>query len=169
MDRRAFLTAVGTVWLSPRLAHGQSPSKVYRIGYLGSPPAIPSGQRIWERFVDRLRELGYVEGQNLVFEFRSAEGQEDRFPALVSELVRLKVDLIVAPGTAAARAAKAATTTIPIVTIVVSDHVGQGLVASLARPGGNVTGTSSAAKDIAAKELELLKELVPSLTRVAVL
>ena len=119
--------------------------------------------------MDRLRELGYVEGQNVAFEFRSAEGQEDRFPALVAELVRLKVDLIVAPGTAAARAAKAATATIPIVTIVVSDHVGQGLVASLARPGGNVTGTSSAAKDIAAKELELLKELVPGLTRVAVL
>jgi len=169
MNRRAFLVAAGSVWLLPRLADGQSPSKVYRIGWLGSPPTTPDVRPIWGRFGDRLRELGYVEGQNLIFEFRATEGQEERFPALAAELVALKVDLIVAPGTAAARAAKAATATIPIVTIVASDHVGQGLVASLARPGGNLTGTSSGSKDIAAKELELLKELVPSLTRVAVL
>jgi putative ABC transport system substrate-binding protein len=113
--------------------------------------------------------LGYVEGQNMVTEFRSSEGREERFLALAAELVRLPVDLIVAPGSAAARAAKHATATIPIVTILVSDPVGAGLVASLARPGGNVTGMSSAAHDVAGRALQLLKEAVPGLSRIAVL
>src|SRR5262244_1975920 len=100
MNRRAFLIAAGSAWLVPRLADGQSPSKGYRIGWLGSPPTTPKVRPIWGRFGDRLRELGYVEGQNVVFEFRATEGQEDRFAALAAELVGLKVDLIVAPGTA---------------------------------------------------------------------
>jgi putative ABC transport system substrate-binding protein len=166
--RRAFLSATGAVWLAPIRALGQSSAKVYRIGYLGTA-AIPGPQPEWNRFQARLRELGYIDGQNMVIEFRSSEGHEERFPALAAELVDLKVDVIVAPGTAAARAARDATATIPIVTVLVSDPVGLGLVASLARPGGNITGMSSAAKDIAGKQLQLLKELLPGLSRVAVL
>jgi putative ABC transport system substrate-binding protein len=166
--RRAFLSATGAVWLAPIRALGQSSPKVYRIGYLGTA-ATPGTQPEWNRFQARLRELGYIDGQNMVTEFRSSEGREERFPALAAELVDLKVDVIVAPGTAAARAARNATATIPIVTVLVSDPVGLGLVASLARPGGNITGMSSAATDIAGKQLQLLKELMPGLSRVAVL
>ena len=150
------------------IAEAQQPKKVPRIGYLTatSPSAIAA--RI-EAFRQGLRELGYVEGKNIVIEWRYAEGKLDRLPALAAELVRLKVDVIVTAGPAATRAAKEATATIPIVMAQDSDPVGNGFVASLARPGGNITGLSTLAPEISGKRLELLKEIVPKLSRVAVL
>ena len=122
-----------------------------------------------EAFRQGLRELGYVEGKNIVIEWRYAEGKLDRLPALAAELVRLKVDVIVTTGPTVTRAAKEATTTIPIVMAFDTDPVGNGFVASLARPGGNITGLSTLAPEISGKQLELLKEIVPRLSRVAVL
>jgi len=142
----------------------QQPTKIPRIGYLGgNSPNTRS-----ESFRQRLRELGYVEGKNIVIEWRHHEGKLDRLPALAAELVRLKVDIIITVGAPAARAAKEATTTIPIVMMQVGDPVGSGFVASLARPGGNITGLSSLAPELSGKRLELLKEVVPRLSRVAV-
>ncbi len=156
--------------LAAPLASGAQPaSKVYRIGYLGTTPTTSETGHTSEVLVGRLRELGYVEGRNMVIERRFSEGRDERYRALAAELVNLKVDLIIAPGTAAALAAKEATSTIPIVTVLVGDPVGSRLIASLARPGGNVTGMSSSATDITAKGLELLKEISPRLSRVAVL
>ena len=132
------------------------------------PPLAGHSARI-EAFRQGLRELGYVEGKNIVIEWRSAEGKLDRLPALAAELVRLKVDIIVTAGATATRAAKEATVTIPIVMTQDSDPVGSGFVASLARPGGNITGLSTLAPEISGKRLELLKEIVPRLSRVAVL
>jgi len=148
-------------------ADAQQAKKFWRIGGLGasSPSANPAR---YEAFRQRLRELGYVEGKNIAIEGRYAEGQLGRLPDLAVELVRLKVDVIVARGLPAARAAKEATTTIPIV-IQGGDPVRTGLVASLARPGGNVTGFSDATVDVSTKRLELLKEVVPKVSRVAML
>jgi len=145
----------------------QQPTKIPRIGYLGfgSPSTIPT--RI-EAFRQGLRELGYVEDKNIFIEWRSAEGNADRLPSLAAELVRLKVDVIVTNGPYSTRAAKAATVTIPIVMAAVGDPVGDGIVASLARPGGNITGLSSVVPELSGKRLELLKEIVPKLSRVAV-
>src|SRR3989454_6335767 len=144
------------------------PTKIPRIGFLSaSSPAALSG-RI-EAFRQGLRELGYVEGKNIVIEWRSAEGKLDRLPALAAELVRLKVDIIVTAGPVLTRAAKEATSTIPIVMTFDPDPVGSGFVASLARPGGNITGLSTLSPEISGKQLELLKETVPKLSRVAVL
>jgi len=155
---------------APLAADAQQAGKVPRIGFLGvtSPSDRPSHL---DAFRQRLRELGWVEGQNIVIDYRYAEGRVDRLPDLAAELVRLKVDLIVASaGTQAATAAKNATETIPIVMIYVRDPVGNGLIASLARPGGNVTGVSgSAGLELFAKQLELLKETVPKIRRVAIL
>ena len=150
------------------IADAQQPAKVPRIGFLssGSPSSISART---EAFRQGLRELGYVEGKNLVIEYRYAEGKLDRLPALAAELVRLKVDVIVTAGPAATRPAKEATTTIPIVMARDDDPVGNGFVASLARPGGNITGLSTLAPEISGKQLELLKEIVPRLSRVAVL
>jgi putative ABC transport system substrate-binding protein len=158
------LLAVGVV------AEAQQPKKIPRIGYLSAQgPARESApsKAIWLA----LRELGYIEGQNIAFEYRNAEGKRDRYPELAAELVRLKVDLIVVTGGAIAiRAAKNATKTIPIVmTGVGADPVETGLVESLARPGGNVTGITSLQTELGGKRLELLKEAVPKLARVAVL
>ena len=149
-------------------AEAQQPTKVPRIGYLGgtSPSAIAA--RI-EAFRQGLRELGYVEGKNIVIEWRFAEGNLDRLPALIAELVRLKVEVIVTAGGTVTRAAKEATVTIPVVMGFDNDPVGSGFVASLARPGGNITGLSSLAPEISGKQLEFLKETVPRLSRVAVL
>jgi len=170
VNRRAFLSGLGALSTAPSLARAQPASRVYRIGVLGTtPPVTPETATVFDAFLGRLRELGYVEGRNLVIERRFSEGRDERYRALATELVNLKVDLIVAPGTAAALAAKEATSTIPIVTVVVADPVGSRLIASLARPGGNVTGMSSSALDITAKGLELLKEIAPRLSRVAVL
>ena len=141
--------------------------KSRRIGFLKC--ALPSAQsaRI-EAFRQGLRELGYVEGKNIVIEWRYADGKFDRLPALAAELVRLKVDVIVTAGPQAARPAKQATSTIPIVMAQDPDPVGTGFVASLARPGGNITGLSTLAPELSGKQLELLKEIVPKLSRVAV-
>ena len=148
-------------------AEAQQPTKIPRIGHLAttSLPLVPA--RI-EAFRQGLRELGYVEGKNIVIEWRYAEGKPDRLPALAAELVRLKVDVIVTGGPAATRAAKEATSTIPIVMAQDSDPVGSGFVASLARPGGNITGLATLAPELSGKQLELLKEIVPKLSRVAV-
>jgi len=170
MNRRAFLSGLGALSAAPSFAWAQPASRVYRIGYLGTTPPVTSETRpIFDALLGRLRELGYVEGRNMVIESRFSEGRDERFRALATELVNLKVDLIVAPGTAATLAAKEATSTIPIVMVLVGDPVGYRLIASLARPGGNVTGMSSSTLDITAKQLELLKEIAPRLSRVAVL
>ena len=142
----------------------QQKGKVLRIGYLAPRSAVP------KEFKQGLRELGYIEGKNIIFEPRFAEGKFDRFPRFAAELVRLKVDVIVTWSSPAARAAKKATTTIPIVMLARGDPVRRGLVASLARPGGNVTGmTSSTGSPLFAKHLELLKEVVPNLSLVGAL
>jgi putative ABC transport system substrate-binding protein len=149
-------------------AEAQQATKVYRIGrlYPGSPTE-PNPNL--EAFRQGLRELGYVEGQNLIIESRYAEGSEERLPDLAAELVRLKVEVIVAGGSSTIRAAQHATRTIPIVMAVSYDPVGRGLVASLARPGGNTTGVSTLGTELPGKRLELLKETVPQSARVAVL
>jgi putative ABC transport system substrate-binding protein len=148
-------------------AAAPSSTKTYRIGVL-APGCHPPSSTL-AILLQGLRDLGYVEGQNLVFEWRYSEGKAERFPSLAAELVRLNVDLIVTISTPAALAAKQATQTIPIVMAYVADPVGTGLVAGLARPGGNLTGVSDMATELSAKRLELLKEAVPTLSRVAVL
>ncbi len=148
-------------------AHAQHPEKVPRIGYLSGSPHSSVAEWI-EAFRQGLRELGYVEGKTIVIEWRSAEGKRDRFPVLAAELVRLKVDLIVTAGPLVTGAVKNATSTIPIVMAQDPDPVGIGFVASLARPGGNITGLSRIAPGLTGKQLELLKEIVPTLSRVAV-
>ena len=159
------LLAVLSLLAAPRAAEAQPAGKVYRIGLL-SPTSQGFGI---EAFREGLRALGYVEGHNIVVEQRSAEGRFDRLPALAAELVRLRVDVIVAVVTQASLAAKNATMTIPIVMLAVGDPVGAGLVASLAHPGGNVTGTSNQNVELARKSLELLKNAMPKLRVVAVL
>jgi putative ABC transport system substrate-binding protein len=149
-------------------ADAQQPKKVYRIGY-SSAGSGSSGMPRTEAFRQGLRELGYVEGKNIVIEYRYAEGKRDLLPVLAGELVRLKLDVIVTGGPTTTRAVKEATVTIPIVMAQVNDPVGNGFVASLARPGGNITGLSTLAPEISGKQLELLKEIVPWLARVAVL
>jgi ABC-type uncharacterized transport system substrate-binding protein len=169
IDRRAFLCGLALGTLSaPLVAEAQQAGKVPRIGFLswGFPP--PS-DRYGEPFRERLRELGYVEGQNIVVEYRWAEERSDRAADLAAELVRLRVDVIVAWVGAAVRAAQNATRTIPIVMGAVADPVRSGLVASLARPGGNTTGPSMMTLDIAGKRLELLREVLPGVSRVAFL
>jgi putative tryptophan/tyrosine transport system substrate-binding protein len=149
-------------------AHAQQPKKVARIGYLSTDSRSTIAERI-EAFRQGLRELGYAEGKNIIIEWRFAEGKSDRLSALASELVRLDVDVIVTTGPVATHAAKKATDTIPIVTAQDPDPVASGLVAKLERPGGNITGLSSLVAEINGKRLELLKEIVPGLSRVAVL
>ena len=146
----------------------QQPTKIPRIGYLSVVSLSAISARI-EAFRQGLRELGYVEGKNIVIEWRSAEGKPDRLPALAAELVRLKVDIIVSAGPISTHAAKEATVTIPIVMAQDPDPVGNGFVASLARPGGNITGLATLAPELSGKRLELLKETIPKLSRVAVL
>jgi putative tryptophan/tyrosine transport system substrate-binding protein len=143
---------------------------VFRIGLLGSVPlSDPAAARLWGGFIDGLRELGYVEGQNVVIEGRFSEGRAERFPSLAADLVRLRVDIIVAAGPVAPLAAKQATNTIPIVMTNHGDPVGTGLVASLGRPGGNVTGLSILHPAVVGKQIEFLKQVVPRIDRVAVL
>jgi putative ABC transport system substrate-binding protein len=150
------------------VAQAQQPGKIPRIGWLTGPSLAANSARI-EAFRQGLRELGYVEGKNIVIEWRSAEGKLDRLPALASELVGLKVDIIVSAGESVTRSAKEATSTIPIVMAQDPDPVGNGFVASLARPGGNITGLATLAPELSGKQLELLKEIIPKLSRVAVL
>jgi len=153
--------------LSPLAAGAQQPGKVPRIGFLGATSAFTEKSRI-EAFRQGLHELGYVEGENIVIEWRWAEGKFDRLPVLAAELVRLNVEVIVTGGSTSSGAAKKVTTTIPIVMAQTNDPVGSGFVASLARPGGNMTGLSTFAPELSGKRLELLKEVVPKLSRVAV-
>ena len=155
--------------LAPLAAQSQQPTKVYRIGWLspGFPPAQPSPTV--GAFQQTLRDLGYVEGQNLVMEYRYAEGSEERLRDMAAELVRRKVDVIVAVGAPGTRAARHATRTIPIVMTGSPDPVGAGFVASLAQPGGNTTGLSDLRTELIGKQLALLKETVPQSTRIAVL
>ena len=157
--------ALGVV-LAPVAAAAQQPAKVPRIGYLRAekPPAVDIAA-----FQLGLRERGYVDGENIIIEYRWAEGNEERLRLLVAELIRLKVDLIVTSAPAATRAAKEATTTIPIVMVLVADPVAFGFVASLARPGGNITGFAYLLPELSGKRLELLKDTLPTLSRVAVL
>jgi len=160
---------IATVLLTVAVvADAQQATKIPRIGYIGTNSPTTNAARI-EAFRQGLRALGYVEGKNIVIEWRWAEGQLDRLPALTAELVRLKVDIIVSAGPALTRLLKDATKTIPIIMGFDNDPVGNGFVASLARPGGNITGLSTLAPEISGKQLELLKETLPKLSRVAVL
>jgi putative ABC transport system substrate-binding protein len=169
MDRRSFISGITVGLLAAPLAAGaQQAAKVARIGYLS--PNLAADPIVQEAFGQGLRDLGYVEGRNLVIEHRDAEGKLERLPALAAELVALKVDVIVVPtSTLAVLAAKQATRTLPIVFIGTADPVASGLVMSLARPGGNVTGLSNLAPELVAKWLELLKQAVPGVSRVAAL
>jgi ABC-type uncharacterized transport system substrate-binding protein len=170
MIRGVALVAVLSVSLlaAPLAADAQQATKVTPIGYLSGPSLSANAARI-EAFRQGLRELSYVEGKNIVIEWRSADGKFDRLPALAAELVRLKVAVIVTSGGALTRRAKEATSTIPIVMTNDPDPVGDGFVASLARPGGNITGLSTFAPEVSGKRLEILREVVPKLSRVAVL
>ena len=150
------------------VAEAQPPTKIFRIGFLGTPPRSAISERI-EAFRQGLREHGYDDGKNIGIEWRYADGKLDRLPALTAELVHLKTDVIVTAGPQATRRAKQATVTIPIVMGFDNDPVGSGFVASLARPGGNITGLSSLAPELSGKQMELLKEIVPKLSRMVVL
>jgi putative ABC transport system substrate-binding protein len=168
MRRREFITLLGGTAIAwPFRAAAQQPGKVYRIGILNAGTGVSPELR--SALPEALRKLGWVEGKNVVFERRYAENQIDLLPKLAAELVRLNVDVIAAGGTLAPIAAKRATATIPIVMTAAGDPLGSGLVASLARPGGNITGLSLMAVDLGGKRLELLHELLPRASRVAVL
>jgi len=156
------------ILVAPLAAHAQQPARMFQIGHLTSSSAA-ANPHLLDALRQGLRELGYVEGKNIVIELRSAEGKFDRLPDLAAELVHLRVDVIVTQATPATLAAQQATKTIPIVTTGVTDPVGSGLVASLARPGGNITGVSAMAHELAGKRLELLKEAVPGASRIGVL
>jgi putative ABC transport system substrate-binding protein len=168
MQRRDFITLLGGVAAAwPRAARAQQ-GKLPTIGYLGA--TTPVAQSPWlAAFVQRLRELGWIEGRTVAIEVRSAEGRPERYAEIAAEFVRLKVDVIVTHSAAPVIAAKQATSVIPIVFAVAADPVDSGLVASLARPGGNVTGLSLQFTDIAGKRLELLREVVPALRRLAII
>ncbi len=166
----AVILAVGLTLASLGTAAAQRPEKVPRVGYLSpGSSSDPARLRRFEAFRQGLRELGYVEGQSITIESRWAEGKYERYSALAADLVRLKVDVIVAVGGRATQDAQQATRTIPIVMSVVIDPLGSGLVASLARPGGNVTGLTIMASDLVGKQFEVLKEVVPKVSRVALL
>jgi len=165
--RRDFITLLGVAPSWP-LAAGAQPAKRATVGYLGSNTPAAEGPRL-AAFLQRLRELGWVEGRSIAIEVRWAEGRNERFAEIAAEFVRLKVDVIVTAGTAAILTAKQATSTIPIVFAVSGDPVGTGVVASLARPGGNVTGLSIQATDLTGKRLELLREAVPGFRRLGIL
>ena len=167
MNRRKTIIALVALGAVPLAAEAQQVAKIARIGYLAGDLAV--GAHLPEAFRQGLRDLGYVEGRNVVIEYRDAEGKLERLPALAVELVALKVDVILAVSTLHALAAKQATRTVPIVFAAVGDPVASGLVTSLARPGGNVTGLSSLAPELVGKCLELLKQTVPGVSRIAVL
>ena len=170
IDRRTFLAGTGAVLLAAPLAAEAQPVRMPRVGFLSvRSRSDPQIQLQLDAFWQRLRELGYVEGQNIAIEYRGAEEKYGRLPDLVAELVRLKVDVIVASGITATQAAQQATKTIPIVMAGVNDPIASGLVTSVARPGGNITGLSLTAPELVGKQLQLLREVVPKVSRVAVL
>lgn len=155
-------------FLLPAILHAQQAARIPRIGYLSASHPVGADQ-LQASFLEGLRELGYIEGKNILIERRSAEGRIERLPGLAAELVKLNLDIIIAPPAPAALAVQKATGRIPIVFMMVSDPIGTGLVASLARPGANVTGLSNQSEDLVAKMVELLKEVVPKASRIAVL
>ena len=168
MKRREFITLLGSATAWPLAAHAQAPDKLPVIGFLGSN--TPATQGPWTAaFFGRLRELGWVEGRTMSVEYRWAEGRQERAVELAAEFVRLKADLIFTSGTANVLAAKQATSTIPIVFAAAADPVGTGVVATLAKPGGNITGLSVQQPDLAGKRLEILHEAVPGLRRLAII
>jgi putative tryptophan/tyrosine transport system substrate-binding protein len=163
MRRRDFMALLGSAAATwPLAAHAQQPAKIARIGILDDAP-------MWQAFRQALRELGYVEGQNIAYEYRYGDGAPDRLATAMAELVRRPVDLIATYGTPATHAAKEATATIPIVMIGVGDPVRAGLVASLARPGGNITGNTVLSPDLGPKRLQILREAIANVTRVGYL
>jgi putative ABC transport system substrate-binding protein len=169
MDRRAFLGTIGiAVLVLPFVAEAQQAGKTPRLCFLTFNPAMLQSNR-FEAFFQGLRDLGYEDGRSIVINYLSAEGQGERFPTLAAECLRLKPDIIVVTTTPAAQAVKRATNTVPIVMIPLGDPVGTGLVTSLARPGGNITGLTFIAAGLAAKRLQLLKEAVPRVSRVLLL
>ena len=153
---------------APPRADAQAPARVPRIGFLGNTTPVLEANLVGP-FREGLRDLGYVEGQNIQIEYRWAEGKYDRFPALIAELIALKVEVIVTAGTPATLAVKKATTSVPLVMIAVGDPVGTGIIASLSRPGGNITGLTSISPELDGKRLELLREVIPDLSHIAVL
>ena len=165
MRRREFITLLGGVAVTWPLA-ASAQSKTPRIGFMGNSTAALEANLV-DAFREGLREHGYEEGRNILIEYRWADGKYERFPALVAELIAAKVEVIVTAGTPAALAMKKATTTVPLVMVAVGDPVGTGLVPSLARPGANLTGLSSVAPDLEGKRLQLLREVVPALSHVA--
>ena len=171
MRRREFIMRLGgaaTIW--PLAAHAQQPVKAPRIGFLVTAPFdTPEFRQARDPFLQGMRELGYIEGQNFRVEYRSAEGKQERFASLAVDLVGMNVDLIVAAGTPHARAAQLATRTIPIIVPAMSNPVADGLVASLARPGGNITGLTTLGAELTPKLLDILSQALPGLSRVAVL
>jgi len=169
VDRRAFLaTLTGGLLAAPFAAGAQQTGKVYRIGFLGNSTAALEANLVGP-FREGLRDLGYVEGRNVLIEYRWAEGKYDRFPALIGELLALKVAVIVTAGTPATLAVKKATTSVPLVMLAVGDPVGTGIVPSLSHPGGNITGLTAISTEMDAKRLELLREVVPSVSYIALL
>jgi putative ABC transport system substrate-binding protein len=169
LKRRKFITLLGGAAVAwPLAARAQQPGKPPTIGFMGSTTPQVAAQWVGS-FVQRLRELGWLEGRDVAIEYRWAEGRPERYAEIAAEFVRLKVDVILTHNTPTVLAAKQATSVIPIVFATAGDPVGSGLVATLARPGGNVTGVSSQASDSAGKRLELLREMVPGLRRFAVL
>ena len=167
MDRRAFIGGVaGGLIATPLAARAQQVGRIYRIGLLEAVPAAQNAANL-DALRKGLRDLGYVEGRNLIIEYRSAEGRAERFPDLASELVRLRVDLIVTRGTPAALAAKDATETIPLLMATMGDP--HAIVTSFAHPGGNITGVTTFSTELTAKRIELVKEMVPNLSRVGLL
>jgi putative ABC transport system substrate-binding protein len=166
MRRREFVTLLGGAAAWPLAARAQQPGKVWRVGVLETASPELNAANL-SAFYKGLRELGYVAGQNLVIEYRSTDGRNERLPDFVSELIRLKVDLIVLRGTPQVLSVKNATSTIPVVMTAVAEPVGLDIVADLAHPGGNITGLSSFVTEVEPKRIELLKELVPGIRRVA--
>jgi len=170
MDRRTFLRIVAGsfVTTTPLAVKAEQPGKIYRVGWLGPGSATTTGIATGI-FKKELHDLGYTEGQNVIFDVRYADGKIERLPSLAAELVALKPDAIVAVTTPATRAAKEATSTIPIIMTFVSDPDGSGFITSLAHPGGNVTGVADLGIDVAAKTIELVRTVVPKATRIAIL
>jgi putative tryptophan/tyrosine transport system substrate-binding protein len=163
------VSLVVSLIIAPLTVEAQQPGKLYRIGILTNKASDPAEARLWQAFRSGLRERGWIEGQNIVLEFRAAEGNTARLPELAADLVRLKVDLIVARSSTFVPAAKEATSSIPIVFLIHADPVLTGHVTSLARPGGNITGLAIMMTDLAPKEIELLISAVPAAKRIAVL
>jgi putative ABC transport system substrate-binding protein len=168
MTRRLLIILTLGLLVAPLIDEAQPPARVHRIGWVSGFGTTP-GRNPFKALLEAMRALGYVEGQHLVLEVRGAAGQYERFPALAAELVRLPVDVLLVPNTPAALAAQHATTPIPIVLAGLGDPVGSGLVASLAQPGGNITGLAVVHPDLAGKQLEILQDVRPTLSRVAVL